>query len=64
VASIDRFSHAPQDHHPEDLLPGARSVISIGAVILEGVRRANIKFHHERAPGIYSIPICGSDIAF
>jgi len=50
VASIDRFSHAPQDHHPENLLPGARSVISIGAIILEGVRRANIRFHRERAP--------------
>jgi len=50
VAPIDRFSHAPKDHHPESLLPGARSVISIGAIILEGVRRANIRFHYEKAP--------------
>lgn len=29
VASIDRFGGAPKGHHPTDLLPGAKSVVSI-----------------------------------
>jgi hypothetical protein len=29
VASVDRFEGAPKGHHPTDLLPGAKSVISI-----------------------------------
>jgi epoxyqueuosine reductase QueG len=28
VASVDRFEGAPKGHHPSDLLPGAKSVIS------------------------------------
>lgn len=27
IASVDRFEHAPPGHRPEELLPGARSVI-------------------------------------
>lgn len=30
VAPVERFVNAPQGHKPEDLLPGARSVISLG----------------------------------
>jgi epoxyqueuosine reductase QueG len=30
VASTDRFSNMPEDHRPEDLLPGAKSVIVLG----------------------------------
>ncbi len=30
VAPVERFVNAPEGHRPEDLLPGARSVISLG----------------------------------
>jgi len=30
VATIERFRNAPEGHKPEDLLPGAGSVISMG----------------------------------
>lgn len=30
VASVDRFEGAPKGHHPEDLLPSAKSVVVIG----------------------------------
>lgn len=29
VAPVDRFAGAPQEHHPEDILPGAKTVISL-----------------------------------
>jgi len=28
IASVDRFGEAPPGHHPEDILPGAKSVVS------------------------------------
>jgi epoxyqueuosine reductase QueG len=37
VASVDRFSEAPSDHHPEDILPGAKSVVSCAQRIPLGV---------------------------
>lgn len=29
IASVDRFAEAPKGHHPTDLVPGAKSVVSI-----------------------------------
>ncbi|MHB1417325.1 MAG: hypothetical protein ACYC1C_18920, partial [Chloroflexota bacterium] len=37
VAPVELFAGAPQGHHPADLLPGARSVISIGVRLLRRV---------------------------
>lgn len=37
VAGIDRFNGAPVGHRPEDLLPGTRSVISIGVKLPEQI---------------------------
>jgi epoxyqueuosine reductase QueG len=50
VASVDRFMGAPEGHKPENLLPGAESVIAMGARILEGVRRASLRVHYEQFP--------------
>ncbi|MEM2104287.1 MAG: hypothetical protein QW717_05295 [Candidatus Bathyarchaeia archaeon] len=50
VAPVDRFEHAPKNHHPEYLLPGAKSVVSMGTRILESVRMANVRFHYENFP--------------
>jgi len=36
VASIERFSRAPEGHRPGDLLPGAQSVVSLGTRINKG----------------------------
>lgn len=36
IASVDRFEHAPEGHRPGDLLPGAKSVISIGTRVNKG----------------------------
>lgn len=36
VASVERFSRAPEEHRPGDLLPGAQSVVSLGTRINKG----------------------------
>jgi len=37
VAPVERFDGAPQGHHPRNLLPGARSVLTFGMRILDRV---------------------------
>ena len=37
VASIDRFDGAPKGHRPEDLLPGANSVVVFGIKLLDSI---------------------------
>ena len=37
VAPVERFAGAPRGHHPADLLPGARSVISVGVRSFQSV---------------------------
>jgi len=37
VAPVERFQGAPSGHHPTDLLPGARVVVSFGIRLLERV---------------------------
>ena len=37
VASVDRFEGAPKGHHPENLLPGAKSVVVIAHRYFQGV---------------------------
>jgi hypothetical protein len=39
VAPVERFRGAPSGHHPTDLLPGARVVVSFGIRLLERERR-------------------------
>lgn len=36
VAPVDRFVGAPQEHHPDDILPGAKTVISLALHIPSG----------------------------
>jgi len=36
VAPVERFGNAPKGHKPEDLLPGARSVVSMGVRVSLG----------------------------
>jgi hypothetical protein len=37
VASVDRFEGAPKGHHPAELLPGARAVLTFGIRLLDRV---------------------------
>ena len=37
IAPVDRFDGAPRGHHPRDLLPTAKSVISFGMRLLDSV---------------------------
>jgi len=46
VAPIGRFSNAPEDHRPEVLLPGARSVISMGKKLSKGALISHSNFYH------------------
>ncbi len=52
IASVDRFANAPEGHRPDDILPGAQSVISIGIKMNRGpllaqrMALANKKFRH------------------
>jgi len=50
IASVDRFKYAPEGHRPEDLLEGAKSVISIGTRILEGVRESAVRVQYKGSP--------------
>lgn len=52
-ASIDRFSNAPKDHKPETLLPGARSVISMGKRLSKGALISHSNFYHRRIRDYY-----------
>ena len=36
IASVERFTHAPEGHRPTDFMPKCKSVISIGLHILQG----------------------------
>jgi hypothetical protein len=36
-AAVDRFDGAPTGHHPADLLPGARTVVTFGIRLLDRV---------------------------
>lgn len=40
IAPVERFKGAPEGHHPLDLLPGCRSVISIGRRFIIGMIEA------------------------
>lgn len=51
VASIDRFRNLPAGHRPDDMLPGASSVIVLGMKLSEGVILAhNEAFDGNRIP--------------
>ena len=43
VSSVDRLDGAPEGKHPCDILPSCRSVIVIGARLLDGVIQANFR---------------------
>ena len=45
IASADALQHEPEDHRPEDFLPGAKTVISLGIKIGSGVQLANKLAH-------------------
>ncbi|NJD54258.1 MAG: epoxyqueuosine reductase [Candidatus Methanoperedens sp.] len=49
IASIDRFEKYPEEKRPENLLPGARSVIVVGVRVLPDTIRPNLllsALHH------------------
>jgi epoxyqueuosine reductase QueG len=50
VAPVERFKYAPEGHRPEDILPEAKSVISIGARILEGVSINALRVQYKGFP--------------
>ena len=43
VANVERFDTAPEGRHPADVLPGCKSVIVVGARLLDGVIQANFR---------------------
>ena len=43
VASIDRFVTSPDGKHPQDVLPGCKSVIVVGVRLLDGIVQANFR---------------------
>ncbi len=62
IASIDRFSQAPAGHRPSDLLPGARSVISVGVRIPKGAVEANHRAYEGLRHGIFSYMLFGYNL--
>jgi epoxyqueuosine reductase len=43
IASVDRFSESPLGRHPRDILPGCKSVVVVGARLLDGAVQANFR---------------------
>ena len=43
IGSVDRFKTSPEGKHPCDVLPGCKSVIVVGAGLLDGVVQANFR---------------------
>ena len=43
VSGIDRFETSPEGKHPCDILPGCKSVIVVGARLLDGVAQTNFR---------------------
>jgi epoxyqueuosine reductase QueG len=43
IAGIDRFATSPEGKHPQDVLPGCKSVIVIGVRLLDGIVQANFR---------------------
>ena len=55
-AGVDRFATSPEGAHPSDILPGCKSVIVIGAPLLDGVIQINFRAFEEgkkNMKGIY-----------
>ncbi len=47
IAPVDRFVNAPPEHRPTDLLPGARSVVSMAVKIFKGAQLSMTRgFNH------------------
>ena len=43
VGSVDRFVTSPENRHPCDTLPGCKSVVVVGARLIDGVVQANFR---------------------
>jgi len=55
VAGIDRFETSQEGMHPCDILPGCKSVIVVGARLLDGVIQANFRAFEEGKDNLKSI---------
>ncbi len=56
IAPVSRFEGAPQGTHPEDFLPGCKSVISVAVRLADGAVQSvfrNFEDGNKRAQGIY-----------
>jgi len=53
IAPVERFSNAPEDHKPEVLLPGARSVISMGKRLSKGALISHSNYYHRGIRDFY-----------
>ena len=43
VASVERFVNAPKGYHPTDVMPTAKSVISLGMVLPKDILEQDIR---------------------
>ena len=55
VAGVERFADAPAGKRPQDILPQARSVISFGIKILDGVMETLIKAYESQDKSIQGL---------
>ncbi|MDO4734618.1 MAG: hypothetical protein Q4A51_05090, partial [Lachnospiraceae bacterium] len=54
IASADALSGEPYGHRPEDVLPGAKSIIVLCRSIADGVIQARFRSFEGNAPAAYS----------
>jgi epoxyqueuosine reductase len=53
IAPVERFTNSPEEHKPDVLLPGARSVISMGKKLSKGALISHSNFYHRRIRDYY-----------
>jgi len=48
IAPVERFANSPEEHKPDVLPPGAKSVISMGKKLSKGALISHSNFYHRR----------------
>ena len=55
VSGVERFAASPNGRHPNDILPGCKSVIVVGVNLLDGVISANFRAYEDGRPDLKGI---------
>ena len=64
VASVERFVNAPKGYHPTDVMPTAKSVISLGMVLPKDILEQDIRTYTDiRNEAVKKMDKVAADVA-